>query len=71
VPDRCFGIAHEIMQTAREAQGREVAYAAKHYIDTLKNVQERLSLGPAPARTMRAEERAFKRLESAYVHFIR
>jgi hypothetical protein len=59
------------MQTAREAGGREVAYAAKHYIDTLKNMQQRQSTGPAPSRTLRAEERAWKGLEAAYVHFAR
>lgn len=71
VPDRSFNVAYEIMQTAREARGREVAYAAKHYIDTLKNMQQRQIIGPAPARTLRAEERAWKGLEAAYVHFVR
>jgi hypothetical protein len=71
VPDRSFNIAYEIMQTAREAQGRDVAYAAKHYIDTLKNMQQRQLSGPAPHRTVRAEERAWKGLEAAYVHFVR
>jgi hypothetical protein len=59
------------MSTARRAGSRDMALAAKHYLDTVKHIQERRDVGPPPARTMRAEERAFKLLEAAYVHFAR
>lgn len=65
-------LTEELIALSKEVGAGGLRQAARHYLQTLKNADDRRSmLGQVPRRTERAIEDAWKRVEAEFVHYVR
>jgi ribosomal protein S18 len=64
-------LTKKLIDLSKALDAGDLRDAAKHYLTTLGKIEERKETGTVPRRSQRAADDAWKRLESAFVHFVR
>jgi ribosomal protein L37AE/L43A len=70
-PSGAIRVSEQLMNVAKQIGASDVRDAARHYRNSLLRIKERTSVGIVPRRSVKAVEDAWKRLESAFVHYVR